>query len=243
MKIKDERIFSDNLTSESKVIEISGKEFHHLIKVRRFAVGDTLWATNGQSLTANVVIESISSQDVILKVEAIHENVNELPYKLNLAMANLKGSHFEDAIEKSIELGVVRVLPLKTGNTIKTGLKIERLEKIAQSTLKQSRGSVLAQIDPILPYQKVISECNKDDYLNLFCVAHQDSVPIWEALSKEAPKTTTVWIGPEGDWTDHEIQMAKEKKFKFVHLGTRRLRAETAAVVATGVVSQWIYHF
>ena len=234
--ITGEQVFLPAFKSGQTHLKLEGTEFHHLVRVRRFVSGDEIWVVNGLGLAARAAIDTIGDSSLNLRVLEEQENRGELGVNLILAVANLKGDHLNLIVEKATELGVTEIIPLLTHRTIKKGVNKKRLERIAIAAMKQSRRSRCPQIHELTPFSiavKNLSEAN-----HLFCYGSDSSSPIVSSIQKMRASTPVViWIGPEGDWSKDEIDLASISDYTFTGLGPRRLRAETAAIHAVGLVS------
>jgi len=234
--ITGEQVYLPTFQSGQSYLKIEGNEFHHLIRVRRFVEGEEVWVVNGRGLAASTSIETIGQTTLELKVLEEYPERGELGKHLTLAVANLKGDHFNLIVEKATELGVHEIVPLLTDRTIKKGINRQRLERIAVAAMKQSRRSRL----PILHEMTSFPDCVKqfDKGFQLFCFAADSSRSIPALIAKmEQSDSIVIWIGPEGDWSKDEIDLASVSDYTFTGLGPRRLRAETAAVHSVGLVS------
>lgn len=234
--ITGEQVYLPAFESGQTHLKLAGTEFHHLIRVRRFAVGDKIWVVNGAGVAAHACLDSIEETSLNLKVLEEHPDRGELGEHLILAVANLKGDHLNLIVEKATELGVNEIIPLLTDHTIKKGLNKDRLERIAISAMKQSRRSRCPKIHDLTPF----SVCVKSipDAVHLFCYGADSSLPLTTVMDKMKPSMPLViWIGPEGDWSKDEIDLASISDYTFTGLGSRRLRAETAAIHSVGLVS------
>ncbi len=237
--ITGEQVYLPALKSGQNNLKIEGSEYHHLIRVRRFASGNEIWLVNGNGLAARARIDSINDSSLLIKVLEEQENRGELGVHLILAVANLKGDHLNLIVEKSTELGVHEIIPLLTDHTIKKGLNKTRLERIAVSAMKQSRRSWCPKVHDLTPFSDCVK--NSADAINLFCYGSDSSIPISTALGQTKPVSPVViWIGPEGDWSKDEIDLASISDYTFTGLGPRRLRAETAAIHSMGLVSAFL---
>jgi len=233
--ITGEQVYLPALKSGQSHIALEGSEFHHLIRVRRFDLGQEIWVVNGQGLACLTKIESIGNDSLVLKIlkEELHRG--EIPTVIILVIANLKGDHLNLIVEKATELGVHEIVPLLTDHTIKKGLNRDRLERIAISAMKQSRRSHLPLIHDIKPFKQFIKEQKQG--IHLFCHADDSSSAILDNKQIFTSEKIFIWIGPEGDWSKDEIDLASISDYTFTGLGPRRLRAETAAIHAVGLLS------
>lgn len=232
--IKGEQIYLPDLHEGDDRLEVMGSEFHHLVNVRRFKAGDSIWVVNGRGLAALTTIQQLSEKQAKLDIQALHPDRGEQSSRVKLAIANLKGSHLDLVVEKATELGVAEIVPLLTDHTVKKGINRERLEKISIAAMKQSGRSRLPLIHDLTPVSRIL---RVNDSLNLFC--HEGTALTelagMQKLGQHAQ--ITIWIGPEGDWSQDEIDLASVSDYTFTGLGPRRLRAETAAIHAVGLVS------
>ncbi len=234
--ITGEQVFLPALKSGQTHLKIEGKEFHHLVRVRRFTEGDEVWVVNGAGLAARAAINSVGESSLDLKVIDEHEKRGELGFNLILAIANLKGDHLNLIVEKVTELGVNEIIPLLTNRTIKKGINAKRLERIAVSAMKQSRRSRCPKIHDLTPFTTAVK--NLSGATHLFCYGADSSTSIVSTIREmNTSRPIVIWIGPEGDWSKDEIDLASISEYTFTGLGPRRLRAETAAIQAVGLVS------
>jgi len=231
-----EQVFWADLTEETAELNISGDEFHHLHRVRRFQVDDRLWIVNGSGLAALTVITRLDKRSARLQVEHFESARGEPIRSITLALAILKGDHFSDAVEKCTELGVTHIQPLVTDHTIKKNVNMERLNRIAVTAMKQSQRCQLPLINAPATFKEFCSEENS--LPPFFTIDHPDAKPLMDILIRMAPdEAVTIMVGPEGGWSESEIDFAYHNGYTFTWLGPRRLRAETAASLAVGSVS------
>ncbi|MBT3252920.1 MAG: 16S rRNA (uracil(1498)-N(3))-methyltransferase [Candidatus Marinimicrobia bacterium] len=234
--ITGEQVFLPAFQSGQTHLKIEGTEFHHLVRVRRFTEGDEIWVVNGTGTAARATLDSIGESSLDLVVLEEFKNRGELGINLILAVANLKGDHLNLIVEKATELGVNEIIPLLTDHTIKKGINTKRLERIAVSAMKQSRRSRFPRIHDITPFQTAVK--NLTEAVHLFCYGSDSSASIVPSIQKmKGSIPIVIWIGPEGDWSKDEIDLASISDYTFTGLGPRRLRAETAAIHAVGLVS------
>ncbi|NND31456.1 MAG: RNA methyltransferase, partial [Saprospiraceae bacterium] len=154
------------------------------------------------------------------------------PHRLHLAIAPPKNpSRFEWMVEKITELGIDAITPIVTGRSEKFRLKQDRLQKIAISALKQSGNSFLPTINKVTHFGEVIPLLT--NYNNKF-IAHcqTEGLPHLAGYSLGSHETV-ILIGPEGDFTLDEIDLAVKAGFTAVSLGNSRLRTETAGFYVT----------
>ena len=166
-------------------------------------------------------------------VEILDKSPLPLSWQNDIAIAVAPTKHLdrmEWMVEKLTEIGINRIIPLLCRYSERKELKVERLEKIAVSAMKQSLKATLPIISPMTPIKEFI----KSDESTQKFIAYCDPTIERQLLSKqyEANADTTILIGPEGDFSIDEIKLAIETGYAPISLGENRLRTETAAVVA-----------
>jgi 16S rRNA (uracil1498-N3)-methyltransferase len=146
--------------------------------------------------------------------------------KVTLFCAVLKKENFELVVQKATECGVSKIIPIITARTVKTGLNLERLQKIAREASEQSGRSTVPEISEPISFDESLEMTRQNDLKILFDISGK-------FLGKTSKNSPAIWIGPEGGWTPEEIKKATQNNFKIASLGPNTLRAETAAIVAT----------
>lgn len=203
----------------------------HCVRVLRMKEGDTLEVIDGKG--HRYTCRLIEAHAKRAHVEIIEKQDVPLSWQNNITIAVAPTKHLdrmEWMVEKLTEIGVNRIIPLLCRYSERKELKIERLEKIAISAMKQSLKTVLPFIDVMTPIKDVITKQMYDQRFIAYC---DTSIPR-KLLSAEyrANKDTLILIGPEGDFSTEEINLALNSGYNPISLGDNRLRTETAAVVA-----------
>lgn len=210
---------------------LDGDEYRHAVKVMRKQTGDDISAVDGLGRLYHGTISEILRDRAVVQISRTVKNFGECRIKLVLAPAGLKRGHIDLVIEKGVEIGVAAFQPMITTRTIsRPEKKSERWQKKAITAVKQCGRSKCPQIYPPRDFQTVI----RDNNCEVALIAHEDvdadeSFPLTDAAQA---LSVLLLIGPEGGFTDKEFEFALEAGVKPVSLGTRRLRAETAALVA-----------
>lgn len=222
-------------------IVLGEDEARHAGKVLRLTEGDLILVVDGAGATHEVVLETVSGKQVAGRILSTQLEVGEPQNELHVALAVLhQPARWETFLEKAVELGCTRITPLMTARTQPGRLKERRLESIMISALKQCERSRLPRLDPPMPLDEVLSMGGS---LRMIChEALTDGRSLSGLLSDgtglpAGPRR--VLIGPEGGFTDEEVARAQGLGWTAVWLGQRRLRAETAAMLAAAVLSQW----
>jgi 16S rRNA (uracil1498-N3)-methyltransferase len=199
----------------------------------------TLGATEGKLCTATIV-ESLIVQ-------------SELPIAVTLAIALPKGSGFDDVLRQVVELGVHRIVPIVSERTIvqPKETKLERWQKIAQEAAEQSERAIVPQVLPPVAWLQHLTAPATPDHETpdrLICWERGESPDLLTRLPQLTPlpesdqpqsRALELAIGPEGGWTEAEVEAAVHCGYQAVSLGPRILRAVTASVAAMAIVAAW----
>jgi 16S rRNA (uracil1498-N3)-methyltransferase len=168
----------------------------------------------------------------------------EPPVRVSLAVALLKGDQMDTVVREATMLGVYEIVPVASTHVAvpaaarRAPAALERWHRVAVASAKQCGRAVVPAIAPVTPFDRVIGP--KDGRPVLMCVEPARAAGPPAAVSGAAPVDAVVLVGPEGGWTDDEIAQAVYCGVKFMHLGPRTLRAETAPTVAlTALWSAW----
>jgi 16S rRNA (uracil1498-N3)-methyltransferase len=213
---------------------LDAEQTTHLTKSLRIKVGAEVELTNGEGLTARAVVVGHEKQQALLEVRHIEGCLKPLPV-LRVALSPLKNpDRLEWAVEKLAELGVASLTPILYERTEKPFVRLERLERIAQSALRQSGGAWLMKINPPqapTEWLKTLSmQCKK---LLPYAIDRQVLAPMDKS---ESIKDYALAIGPEGDFTRTELDLFQREGFSLCSLGPLRLRSETAAIAAASKI-------
>lgn len=218
-------------------VELPPEEAHHAIKVLRHRVGDPLVVVDGEGGWYESTITHLDRRRVVAAITHETREVGEPSYALTIGMALLKNQNRYDwFLEKAVEMGVTCIMPLVSARTQKQRLNAERTQKRLIAAMKQAGRSRLPICTAPRSFSQALTET--DNSYRLLChEAAQPEQHITRLLSsKPRPDQLTVLIGPEGGFSDEEVAEAQGVGFRIASLGPRRLRAETAAIVAASAV-------
>jgi 16S rRNA (uracil1498-N3)-methyltransferase len=194
--------------------------------VLRLQEGDLLTVADGEGSEADAAIETLSKKEATITVAKIRTVKGEPTRHVTLYCSLLRRENFEWVVQKATEVGVREIIPILSERTVKTGIKMERLEKIAREAVEQCGRGILPSIAQPTEFEDALEQ-SKNGKNIFFHLGATDT--LWKSdLGTEC----AVWIGPEGGWTDDEAEQAKEHGHIIASLGTLTLRGETAAVVA-----------
>ena len=222
----------DNFGKEK--ISLSLEETRHLRDVLRLREGERVQVFDGAGKEFLCEIEEISKKETSLQIlEEIAPAATESDLDLTLAVALLKGEKFELVVQKAVELGVSKLVPLNTKRADvkfkETDKKTERWQKIALEACKQSGRARLMQIEAPVDFEKYIKTAEGTRLL----FAERGGGAF---SSIAAGVKITALVGSEGGWEDSEIEMAAAKGFQIITLRGRILRAETAAIAIAAIL-------
>lgn len=219
---------------------LGADEMRHARDVLRLKSGDEVYVFDGKGREYRCSITRFNRNSATLDLlEEVKPARSESPLKLSLCVGLLKGEKFDWVVQKSTELGVGRLIPLLTSrgdvrlrNFEETKRKVARWERIALEASKQCGRATLMQVDAPIAFAELLASDKGPGCRLMF--AERDGSAFAEILQQlpAMPSDCCVIVGPEGGWTDVEINQASQKSWRIVTLGGRTLRAETAAIVA-----------
>ncbi len=218
---------------------LDAEESRHAVRVLRLRDGDEIHVTDGRgNLYLCRVIQADDRACTVESQRVMPSNTSDGAPSLHLAVAPTKNpSRMEWLVEKAVEIGVDEISLLDCDHSERSFLKTDRLERLALSAMKQSLHTLLPAIHPAMPLRdwlhancELLSSINSTQKLIAHCEADQPRTPLAAALRPGL--NTMVLIGPEGDFSPEEIDLALRCGFQPVSLGPSRLRTETAALYA-----------
>ena len=222
------QFYAPDIASDLRLPESDSR---HAVRVLRMTEGDTLSVIDGKGRLYTCRL--VDAHPKHAAVEIISSADRPLPWRQQLAVAVAPTKHMdrmEWLVEKMTEIGVNRIIPVLTDRSERRELKVERLEKIAVSAMKQSLKAFLPEILPLTPLRDITGMMPEAQRFVGYCDPSIERTDIARAYT---PGTDTlILIGPEGDFTPAEIDMPLQAGFRPVTLGANRLRTETAALYA-----------
>lgn len=221
--------------SLNSLVFLDKDESKHCVKSLRKKMNDTILITNGKG---KVFEAKLVNEDVNKCMVEISKEVNSpflKKYNLHIAISPLKNpDRFEWFVEKAVEIGVDSIIPIICEHTEKSGIKMDRLKRIAVSAMKQSLKVNLPEIsNPIKISEFLNGDFNSSQNFIAWCETSKEKL-LFEVLAKT--QDVVLLIGPEGDFTKTEVDLAIQKGFLPVSLGNSRFRTETAGVLACHTV-------
>ena len=219
-------------------LTLGEEDSKHCVKVLRMGGGDTIEVVDGNGNLYTCRITMAHPKRCAVEVVESIEQPPHWGFRIVLGVAPTKNlDRMEWLVEKCVEMGVDRIIPLRCHNSERTVLKTERLRKIMVSAMKQSLKATLPRLDEMTPVEQVINE----PFDGTRCIAYCDALlPREKRLSLagtyKPDQDVMVLIGPEGDFSPEEVQAATAAGFLPVTLGDSRLRTETAGMMAVASI-------
>ena len=225
-----------------ETLQLPESDSAHCCRVLRMKEGDEIFVVDGKGKRYRCVIVEAHPRHTAIEIVAEEELPSHWDYKITLAVAPTKNlDRMEWLLEKIVEIGVDRVVLLKCEHSERKVVKTERLEKIMVSAMKQSLKGFLPVLSEVIPFKNFVKSEEGAGCQRVlgYC---SDTYPRREFASTYVRgEDVVIMIGPEGDFSPEEVEMAVEAGFIPVTFGESRLRTETAAlfgVTATHVLNQ-----
>lgn len=219
-------------------LQLPESDSQHCVRVLRRRPGDMIEVIDGKG--HEFLCRLLDDHTKHTAIEIVEKRVESLPWSCHITVAVAPTKlmdRMEWLVEKLTEIGVNRIIPLLCEHSERKEIKVERLEKIAVSAMKQSLKATLPEITPITPLKSFVSSLAADDSGQRFVAYCDKNLPrVLLAKAYRPGADVTILIGPEGDFSPREITAVMDAGFVPVTLGDCRLRTETAALVACDTV-------
>jgi 16S rRNA (uracil1498-N3)-methyltransferase len=221
--------FSPEISENDASFSFDKDESRHIVKVLRKKVGDQLQLTNGKGWLFNAELTFVNSKQCSVTITSKSKQ-EKRDFNLNLVVAPTKmNDRYEWFLEKATEIGVEEITPIICDHSERKVIKQERFEKIIQSAMKQSLSCYLPKLNSAISFSDFI----KQKFAVQKFIAHCEDTDRKSLKSQlQLNSDCVILIGPEGDFSVKEIEIALHHNFIPVTLGKSRLRTETAAIVA-----------
>ncbi len=217
----------------SKTVLIVGDDASHIARSLRMKEGEHITVCDMARTEYDCVILSVGDT-VTAEVVGESPSSSEPPYRATLYQALIKGDKFDTVVQKAVECGVCRIVPVLTDRCVvrldkrECAKKIARWQRIADEAAKQCGRGALVSVSDMMTFREAAGDAAKCD-VPLFCYEGENEVSLKAALSGEKPETVSFIVGPEGGFSAKEADAAADVGLKTVTLGRRTLRTETAA--------------
>ena len=226
--------YNKTINTETQQIIFDKIESKHIVRVLRKKENDILHVTNGKGYLFEVEIIIASDKKCTAKIVDFKEKPKHWQYYLHIAIAPTKNNdRLEWFLEKATEIGIDEITPIICQNSERKVVKNERLEKVILAAMKQSLKFNLPKLNPAIKYNDFLKNLKQNAY-----IAHCENgekKSLKESITNNSE--IIILIGPEGDFSLPEIDLAQKHNITPISLGNSRLRTETAGLVAVQNVS------
>ncbi|NUM50449.1 MAG: 16S rRNA (uracil(1498)-N(3))-methyltransferase [Flavobacteriales bacterium] len=220
--------FHPNLTED--IFSLNKEESKHVAILRKLPK-DEIYVTDGKGKLVRAVVLSVTKGCIELNIleEVIHTPPNN---RLHVAIAPTKNiERIEWFVEKSCEIGIHKISFILCKHSERKKINMERFEKIVISACKQSHKTLFPTLNPLTDFKTFVAQSKEKHKFIAHC--NPEVLPhLKEILS---PNENLVLIGPEGDFSTHEIHLASQLNYTSVSLGSERLRTETAGLYTCAI--------
>lgn len=244
-----QRYFTKRSDWEEKHVSITGDDAHHIVRVMRFKLGDEIICNHPDGKAAICKIVDLSKDSVKGEIIEWLQNNAELPVYVTIAQALPKGNKLDFIIQKSTELGVNQLLLYEGDRSIakwdekKSKQKLNRYRKVMKEASEQCHRNIIPEIE-VTSIDSILEQQSEYDIM-MYAYENEAKKEFFSSLGKallhcKRDDKILVFIGPEGGFSEREIELFKKNNCQSVRLGARILRTETAAMYVLASVS---YHF
>lgn len=232
-----ELFYSGNICGN--ICSLDAEESGHCVKVLRHKAGDTISVIDGEGTLYECTLLDADPKAATARVESSTAGFGSHPYHLTMAVCPTKNiDRFEWFAEKATEIGVDVIAPVIGDHSERKVLKTDRIKRLVLSATKQSLKGALPQVPEPVSVKEFIESADPDA-LKLICYCFEEEtkrVSVKDVLESSDNSKICVLIGPEGDFSPEEVNLALSRGWRPVHLGDSRLRTETAALTAAAAV-------
>jgi 16S rRNA (uracil1498-N3)-methyltransferase len=218
--------------------DLPPSQTRHLRDVLRLKVGDVIEAFDDTGTRATATIVAVTTHHVTVRAAEIRAAA-QAAFTWTVAAAVPKGQRADWMVEKLAELGTSMFIPLAAFRsvTLPAGQKFDRWSRIAAEASKQSGSPTVMRIGALTPLAELLAA--RDSGQRWYFSTRPDAVPAAHLIANTRPAALTMLIGPEGGWTDEEIELFNPASIPAVKLAATILRVETAAVAAATIAANW----
>jgi 16S rRNA (uracil1498-N3)-methyltransferase len=222
--------YKEDLVASSTDVVLDEATSKHIVQVLRMQNGEQLQLTNGKGdLFTAEIIDNNRKRCAVKVIETF--DIPHSPLNITIAISPVKNNtRFEWFLEKATEIGVTEIIPLICNRTEKTVFKFERMKSILVSAMLQSQQCWLPVLQEPTKFNEVVKSSAQQQKFIAHCMV--DAKRNLADLNNESLSFKIILIGPEGDFTPDEIELALQNHYSAVSLGETRLRTETAGIVA-----------
>ena len=222
---------------------IEGSDVNHIRNVLRMKIDERIRISNMSGKAYFCHITLITEDMVVAEIDSEDDNGTELSNRITLFQGLPKGDKMELIIQKAVELGVYKIVPVSMKNCVvkldekKAAKKVERWQAIAESAAKQSKRTIIPLIDKPVPYKLALEKAGKLD-VTLVPYENERGMDATRQIMGQIKKGQSIGIviGPEGGFAPEEIKLADDNDMHRISLGRRILRTETAGLATLAML-------
>lgn len=236
------RFFVKDIDNISNVIRIYGEDVNHIKNVLRMRSGDILEVSDGRGFDYIVEILKLEQDCITTGIIQSQANRTEPPVQVTLFQGIPKSDKMDFIVQKSVELGIVKIVPVITGRTVvkldsqKDSIKkVERWRKIALEAAKQCGRGALPTVENVMSFGEALEYATEND-LSIMPYEKETAQGLRNIIMNNKPRKKGIFIGPEGGFTEEEVKKAVAFDIKPVTLGPRILRTETAGIAVISII-------
>jgi 16S rRNA (uracil1498-N3)-methyltransferase len=215
--------------------QLPEEESKHIIRVLRMKTGDSIFLTDGcGNMTEASIVDAVSRNCTVKTIKTL-KDYEKRPFHLHIAIAPTKNiDRFEWFLEKATEIGIDVITPLICAHSERTHVKTERLQKVVIAAMKQSLKAYFPFLQEPVKFIRFIQSPFDGEKFIAYC-GQNETIELKNVYRKGAK--TLILIGPEGDFSHEEVDLAKKQGYIPISLGKSRLRTETAGIVACHTIN------
>lgn len=234
------RFFVDLNQIQGDFAQVTGEDAHHIRSVLRSRIGEDVILCDGFGMDYSGTIKEIGEKEILIQISRKEVSYSEPKTKVTLFQGLPKGDKMEWIIQKCVESGIDRIVPVSSAHCIvklgqKEEKKRERWQKIAESAAKQSGRGKIPQIGNVVSFFQAVEQAKSMNGA-LIPYEKEKNRGIRQFVSQFQGQTIALFIGPEGGFAEEEIELAEKAGILPVTLGKRILRTETAGLAALTIL-------
>ena len=237
------RFFVEPSQIGEKEIVITGSDVNHIRNVLRMRAGEELLAADGQGSEYRCILRELQDSEIRAEICRKLSGSAELPSRITLFQGLPKSDKMDLIIQKCVELGVFRIVPVTTKRTVvkldakKEESRRKRWTAVSESAAKQSGRGIIPEISGVQSFREAVEEAGELDVCLIPYEKAEDMARTREILSGiPAGASIGVFIGPEGGFEEEEVREAMEAGARPITLGRRILRTETAGMAVLAML-------
>ncbi len=240
------QFFVEDTQVGERTVTIEGSDVNHIKNVLRMKHGERvrISSTSGKNYFGRIA--EFSGETVLVALAEECAPDTELPSRIYLFQGLPKSDKMELIIQKAVELGAYEIIPVAMKNCVvkldekKAAAKTARWQEIAKSAAKQSKRSIIPKVEHPVSYQEALAAAAELDVVLVPYENERGMAATREVMEAIVPgQSVGIFIGPEGGFSDGEIELAREHDMRLISLGGRILRTETAGLATLSVL---MYH-